>query len=108
MTPKIPPPLPDEDELDQIDRREEQRFTAPLIFGPLAGAAVGGLLLLALTAFGVKLIEWLKDVVLYGFMLIVGPLVVYRLTRARPDWVETGLVDDRDDTSRHGDGPSSY
>src|SRR3954470_11484336 len=40
--PRIPPPLPEEDELDQDDRREEQRFAAPVLFGPLLGIVVGG------------------------------------------------------------------
>src|SRR6059058_1294768 len=100
MKPRIPPPLPDEDDLDQLDRREDQRFTAPLIFGPLAGGVVSGLLLMALTAFGVKVSHWLSSAIFYGFMLVLGPFAVYRLTKARPDWVETGLVDDRDDASR--------
>lgn len=96
MPPKIPPPLPDEDELDQHDRREDQRFTAPIIFGPLAGAAVSGLLLMALAAFGVRVSHWLSSAIFYGLMLVVGPYAVYRLTKARPDWVETGLGGDRE------------
>src|SRR2546423_375077 len=100
MPRRIPPPLPEEDELDQRDRREEQRFAAPVIFGPLAGAVVSGLLLTALTAFGIKVSHWLSSAIFYGFMLILGPVAVYRLTEARRDWVETGLVDDPDDGSR--------
>ena len=73
---------------------------APVIFGPLAGAAVSALLLMALTAFGVKVSHRWTSAIFYGFMLVLGPFVVYRLTKARPDWIETGLVDDKDDASR--------
>jgi hypothetical protein len=98
MPPRVPPPLPDEDELDQDDRREEQRFAAPVIFGLLAGFAVSGLLLMGLTAFGIKVSGWWSNTIMYGFMLVIGPFAVYRLTKARPNWVETGLVDDHDDS----------
>jgi|1185.fasta_scaffold49724_2 hypothetical protein len=98
--PRIPPPLPEEDELDQDDRREEQRFAAPVLFGPLLGIVVGALLLMTLLAFGVKINDWLRSAILYAFMLVLGPFAIYRLSKARPDWVETGLVDDPNEEPR--------
>ena len=88
---RLPAPQPGEDAMDQRARIREQRVIAPIIFGIVLGAAAASLIFVVLIAFQVHYPRWLADVVLYGFMLIVGPLTLGRYTKRHPNWVETGI-----------------
>ena len=77
--------------MDQRARIREQRVIAPIVFGIILGAVAGALIFVPLIAFQVHYPSWLDDVVLYAFMLILGPLAVGRYTKRHPNWVETGI-----------------
>lgn len=98
--PKTPPPLPGEDAIDQANRVAEERDAAPLFLGIMLGGAAGVVLRIVLAVFEFSVPSWLVNGLSIVFMVFLGPLVVYRFTRSRPDWIETGIVDGEDDTSR--------